>query len=162
MTPVPAGASRVEMTQLVMPGHANVLGTAFGGTIMQWTDLAASMAAMRHARLPVVTASIDQLSFLAPVRIGQIAVLRAQVNAVFSTSMEVGVEVLTEDPRTGALQRCCDAYLTFVALGPDGRPVAVPPLAAIGEEEQHREREARTRRDARLALRQALQGGRGR
>jgi acyl-CoA hydrolase len=162
MTPVPAGASRVEMTQLVMPGHANVLGTAFGGTIMQWTDLCASMAAMRHARLPVVTASIDQLSFLAPVRIGQIAVLRAQVNAVFSTSLEVGVEVLTEDPRTGALQRCCDAYLTFVALGPDGRPVAVPPLATASEEEQRREREARTRRDARLALRQALQGGRGR
>jgi acyl-CoA hydrolase len=160
MTPVPAGASRVEMTQLVMPGHANVLGTAFGGTIMQWTDLAASMAAMRHARLPVVTASIDQLSFLAPVRIGQIAVLRAQVNAVFSTSMEVGVEVLTEDPRTGALQRCCDAYLTFVALGPDGRPVAVPPLGAASEEERHREREAQARRDARLALRQALQGGR--
>ena len=162
MTPVPAGASRVEMTQLVMPGHANVLGTAFGGTIMQWTDLCASMAAMRHARLPVVTASIDQLSFLAPVRIGQIAVLRAQVNAVFSTSMEVGVEVLTEDPRTGALQRCCDAYLTFVALGPDGRPVPVPPLEPGGEEEQRRGREAQARRDSRLALRQALKGGRGR
>jgi acyl-CoA hydrolase len=72
------------------------------------------------------------------------------------------VEVLTEDPRTGALQRCCDAYLTFVALGPDGRPVAVPPLAAASEEEQHREREARVRRDARLALRQALRGARGR
>jgi acyl-CoA hydrolase len=162
MTPVPAGASRVEMTQLVMPGHANVLGTAFGGTIMQWTDLAASMAAMRHARLPVVTASIDQLSFLAPVRIGQIALLRAQVNAAFSTSMEVGVEVLTEDPRTGALQRCCDAFLTFVALGPDGRPVAVPPLATEDEAGRRREQEAHARRDARLALRTALKGARGR
>jgi acyl-CoA hydrolase len=156
MTPVPAGASRVEMTQLVMPGQANVHGTAFGGTVMQWTDLAASMAAMRHARLPVVTASIDQLGFLAPVRIGQIAILRAQVNAVFATSMEVGVEVLTEDPLTGEHQRCCDAYLTFVAIGADGRPVPVPPLAVESEAERRREREARTRREARLALRDAL------
>jgi acyl-CoA hydrolase len=156
MTPVPASASRVEMTQLVMPGHANTLGSAFGGTVMQWTDLAASMAAMRHARLPVVTASVDQLSFLAPVRIGQIAILRAQVNAVFSTSMEVGVEVLTEDPGTGEQRRCCDAFLTFVALGADGRPVQVPPLATETEAERRREREARTRREARLALREAL------
>ncbi|HET9551466.1 MAG TPA: acyl-CoA thioesterase [Anaeromyxobacteraceae bacterium] len=158
MTPVPAGASRVETTHLVMPGHANVHGTAFGGTVMQWTDLAASMAAMRHARLPVVTASVDQLSFLAPVRIGQIAILRAQVNAVFATSMEVGVEVLTEDPRTGEHHHCCDAYLTFVALGVDGRPVPVPPLATETEADRRREREARTRREARLALREALRG----
>jgi acyl-CoA hydrolase len=156
MTPVPASASRVEMTQLVMPGHANVLGTAFGGTVMQWTDLAASMAAMRHARLPVVTASVDQLGFLSPVRIGQIAILRAQVNAVFHTSMEVGVEVLTEDPRTGERRRCCDALLTFVALGEDGRPVAVPSLLAASEEERRREREAGVRRAARLALREQL------
>jgi len=156
MTPVPASASRVEMIQLVMPGHANVLGTAFGGTVMQWTDLAASMAAMRHARLPVVTASVDQLTFLSPVRIGQIAVLRAQVNAVFHSSMEVGVEVLTEDPQSGEQRRCCNAFLTFVAVGADGRPVAVPHLLVAGPEEQHREREAGVRRAARLALRNQL------
>jgi acyl-CoA hydrolase len=152
---VPVKASRVEMTQLVMPGHANVLGTAFGGTVMQWTDLCASMAAMRHARLPVVTASVDQLSFLAPVRIGQIAILSAQVNAVFATSMEVGVEVLTEDPHTGERRRCCDAFLTFVALGPDGRPTSVPELLAESDEERRREREAHVRREARLALRRS-------
>ena len=156
MTPVPAGASRVEMTQLVMPGHANVLGTAFGGTIMQWTDLCASMAAMRHARLPVVTASIDQLSFLAPVRIGQIALLRAQVNAVFGTSMEVGAEVLDENPITGERLKCCDAFLTFVSLGADGRPTRAPPLLTGSEEEARRVREAQARREVRLAERKRL------
>lgn len=148
------------MTQLVMPGHANVIGTAFGGTIMQWTDLCASMAAMRHARLPVVTASVDQLDFRAPVRIGQIAILRAQVNAAFTTSLEVGVEVLTEDPRTGEQRRCCGAFLTFVALGPEGQPVPVPPLRAEAPEERRREEEAGVRRAARLALRAALQARR--
>src|SRR5512146_1270059 len=127
MTPgKPASESRVEVTHLVMPGDANVLGSAFGGKIMEWTDLAAGMAAMRHARLPVATASIDQLSFLAPVRIGEIAILQARVTAVFKTSMEVEVVVLTEDPGTGARRKCCDAFLTFVALDRAGRPTAVP------------------------------------
>jgi acyl-CoA hydrolase len=156
--PKPASASRVEVTHLVMPGDANVLGTAFGGKVMEWTDLAASMAAMRHARLPVATASIDQLTFLAPVRIGQIAILVAQVNAVFTTSMEIGVEVQTEDPGTGARRKCCDAYLTFVALGPGGRPTPVPPLTVETEAERRRERGARVRRESRLALREALRG----
>jgi acyl-CoA hydrolase len=116
------------------------------------------MAAMRHARLPVATASIDQLSFLAPVRIGQIAMLAAQVTAVFTTSMEVGVEVVTEDPRTGERRKCCDAYLTFVALDGDGRPTAVPPLVASTDAERRHERDAKVRREARLALRAALRG----
>lgn len=157
--PKPARASRVEVTHLVQPGDANVLGTAFGGKVMQWTDVTAAMSAMRHSRLPVVTASIDQLSFLAPVRIGEMAILHAQVTAVFATSMEVGVEVLSEDPRTGERRKCCDAFLTFVALGPDGRPVAVPPLLAETDEEQRRERDARVRRDARLKLRDTLRHG---
>jgi acyl-CoA hydrolase len=158
MTPVPASASHVEMTQLVMPSHANSHGTAFGGTVMAWTDLAAGMAAMRHARLPVVTASIDQLVFRSPVRIGQIALVRAQVNAVFATSMEVGVVVLTEEPLTGEQHLCCEAFLTFVALGPDQHPRAVPPLLAESELERQRQREAGTRRAARLALREASKG----
>ena len=160
MTPgKPASRSRVEVTHLVMPGDANAFGSIFGGLVMQWTDLAAAMAAMRHSRLPVVTASIDQLSFLAPVRVGEMAILIAQVTAVFATSMEVGVEVLSEDPRTGARRKCCDAYLTFVALSPDGRPAPVPPLVPETEDEKRRERDARTRRESRLALRAALRGG---
>ena len=158
MTPVPASRSHVELTELVMPSHANSHGTAFGGTVMAWTDLAAGMSAMRHARLPVVTASIDQLAFRSPVRIGQIALIRSQVNAVFATSMEVGVEVLTEEPLTGERHLCCEAFLTFVAVGPDGRPLPVPPLLAESDEERRREREASTRRAARLQLRQVLKG----
>ncbi len=157
-TPKPASQSRVEHTHLVMPGEANNLGTAFGGMIMQWTDAAGAMAAMRHARGPVVTVSIDQLTFLAPIRIGHIALLAAQVNAVFSTSMEIGVEVSTENPLTGERRKCCDAFLTFVALGRDGRPAPVPPLLAESDEERRRERDARVRREARLALRAALRG----
>ena len=152
----PASESRVEVTHLVMPGDANVLGSAFGGRIMEWADVAAGMAAMRHARLPVATASIDQLTFLAPVRIGQIAILHAQVTAAFTTSVEVGVEVLTEDPGTGERRKCCDAFLTFVALDRDGRPTTVPPLLASTEEERRHARDARVRREARLALRAAL------
>jgi acyl-CoA hydrolase len=156
MTPVPASRSHVELTELVMPSHANSHGTAFGGTVMAWIDLAAGMSAMRHARMPVVTASIDQLAFRSPVRIGQIALIRAQVNAVFATSMEVGVEVLTEEPFSGERHLCCEAFLTFVAVGKEGRPLPVPRLRAEGDEEQRREREAATRRAARLQLREAL------
>jgi acyl-CoA hydrolase len=162
MTPVPASASRVETTHLVMPNHANVHGTAFGGTIMQWTDLTAAMAALRHARIPVVTASVDQLNFLIPIPIGHLVILRAQVNAVFSTSMEVGVEVLGEDPHSGEQRRCCNAWLTFVAVGEDGRPLRLPRLETSTAEERQREVEAGRRRATRLALRRELEARPGR
>ncbi|HYQ81574.1 MAG TPA: acyl-CoA thioesterase, partial [Anaeromyxobacteraceae bacterium] len=145
--------SRVEMTELVMPTDANILGSAFGGRIIQWMDLAAAVAARRHARMPVVTAAIDQLAFLGPVRVGHVAILRAQVNAVFGTSLEVEVEVLGEDPDSGERRRCCDGFLTFVALGPDRRPARIPPLLAETEEERRRAQEAHARRAARLASR---------
>jgi acyl-CoA hydrolase len=148
-----AATSRVEMTQLVMPSDANSLGTAFGGRIVQWTDLAASMAAMRHARGPAVTASIDQLSFLAPVRVGHMVHLVAQVNAVFGSSLEIEVGVTAEDPSTGERRPCCEAFLTFVTLGPDGRPTKAPLLLIATEEEAQRAREAATRRAERLARR---------
>lgn len=160
LEPKPPSASAHEMTHLVMPPDANVLGSAFGGMVMQWTDLAASIVAMRHSRLPCVTASIDQLAFLAPIRVGEFAVLRAQVNAVFGTSMEVGVEVLSENPRTGERKTCCHAFLTFVALGEDKRPTRVPPLRAETQEERRREAEARARREARLAPRGHTDGPR--
>jgi acyl-CoA hydrolase len=150
-----ASASRVEVTHLVFPGDANSLGTAFGGMIMQWSDLAAGMSAMRHSRMPVATVSIDQLTFLAPIRIGQMAIVVAQVNAVFGTSMEVGVTVTTEDPRTGERRKCCDAFLTFVALE-GGKPTPVPPLLVETDDERRREADASVRRESRLALRAAL------
>lgn len=146
-------ASRIETTHIVMPSDANAFGTAFGGTVMAWIDQAAAMAAMRHARLPVVTASVDQLNFLAPVRVGQMAILVARVNATFSRSMEVEVDVTSEDPRSGARQRCCDAFLTFTALGGDGRPTPVPPLLCADDEERRRAEQALARRAARLAQR---------
>jgi acyl-CoA hydrolase len=148
-----ASTSRVEMTQLVLPGYSNSFGNAFGGRVMQWTDLAAAMAAMRHTRMPVVTASIDQLAFRAPIRVGQIAVLRAQVNAVFGSSLEVEVTVEAEDPRTGEKVHCCDAFLTFVSLGPDGKPAKAPLLLPQTEDEERRAREAAERRAQRLGAR---------
>ena len=149
-----ASASRVEMTQLVLPSYANAMGNAFGGRVMQWIDLAAAMAAMRHARMAVVTASIDQLSFHAPIRVGQMAILRARLNAVFGSSMAIEVTVDAEDPRSGERMLCCDAFLTFVALGPDGRPAPAPLLLSETEEEAQRAREAEARRAVRLARRQ--------
>lgn len=146
-------ASRIETTHIVMPYDANNFGTAFGGTVMAWIDQAAAMAAMRHARLPVVTASVDQLNFLAPVRVGQMAILVARVNATFSHSLEVEVDVTSEDPRSGARQRCCDAFLTFTTLGPDGKPTRVPPLLCESDEERKRAEQAVARRAARLAQR---------
>lgn len=156
----PPSESANEMTHLVMPTDANILGTAFGGMVMQWTDLAAAIAAMRHSRLPCVTASIDQLSFLAPIRVGELAILRAQVNAVFGTSMELGVEVLSENPRTGERKMCCHAFLTFVAIDDDGQPTRVLPLRPETPEDRRREAEARARRAARLASRRHTRGGR--
>jgi len=148
-----ASTSRIEMTQLVMPSDANVFGSAFGGRIMQWADLAAGMAAMRHARAAVVTAAVDQLSFLAQVRVGQIVVLSAQVNAVFGSSMEVGVSVQAETPATGERRLCCEALFTMVALDPDGKPVRSPLLLTATEEEARRAEAARARRAERLARR---------
>ncbi len=151
--PKPASASRIETTHLVMPPDANGHGTAFGGIVMQWIDVAASMAAMRHARLPVVTASVDQLNFLAPLHVGDMAILVARVNATFGTSLEVEVEVVSEEPETGARRRCCDAFLTVVAVGPDGRPTRVAPLLCENEDERSRAQGAKARREARLAQR---------
>jgi acyl-CoA hydrolase len=153
--PKPASQSRVEMTELAMPTDANILGTVFGGRIMQWMDLAGAMAARRHARTPVVTAVIDELTFLAPVKVGDVVILQARVNAAFGSSMEVEVAVYDEDPDTGVRTRCCDGFLTFVALGQGRVKARVPPLLAETDEEREREREAHHRRARRLASRRS-------
>jgi len=146
--------SRVEMTQIIMPSHTNgAAGILFGGVVMQWIDICAGVAAMRHAGGPVVTASIDRLDFLSPIELGEIVILQAQVNFVHRTSMEVGCRVETEDPRSRSRRYTTKAYLTFVALDEDRRPRVAPPLVLVTDEDRRRHREAAERRHARLSVR---------
>lgn len=147
------------MTELVLPGDANALGTIFGGKIMHWVDIAAAVAAMRHAGSSVVTASIDALHFLGPIRIGEVVVLQAQVNEAFHTSMEVGVRVEAEDPRVPGRRYTTKAYLTFVAINAAGQPIPVPPILPETDEDHRRQRDARARRAARQQ--QRLTTGKG-
>lgn len=153
-------ASRVETAQLVLPGLTNTHGTIFGGILMQWIDIAAGIAAARHARAPVVTASMDRLHFLGPVQLGEVVILQAQVNFAARTSMEVGVRVLCENQKTFAKRQTTRAYLTFVAVDEAGRPVEVPPLQVETAEEKRRFADAQRRRAVRLRERRAMQQAR--
>ncbi len=143
------------MTELVLPGDTNAHGTIFGGKVMQWIDVAAGIAAMRHSAGGVVTASVDALTFLTPIHLGEIVRLRAQVNYVGKTSMEVGVRVEAENPRAGTSRYTTKAYLTFVAVDSEGKPRAIPPLVLVDDEDRRRHADADARRKARLALRGA-------
>jgi len=139
------------MTQIVMPGHTNgASGVLFGGVLMQWIDVCGGVAAMRHAGGAVVTASIDRLDFLVPVRLGDVVVLGAQVNYVRKSSMEVGCRVEVEDPRTRERRRTTEAYLTFVGIDKGGRPRSVPPLVLANEEDRRRFAAGERRRAERL------------
>jgi len=140
------------MNELVLPTHTNALGTIFGGQVMAWIDVAAGMAAMRHARRQCVTASMDALDFIAPIRLGDLVNLKAMVNYVGRTSLEVGVRVEAEDPRVGERHHAASAYLTFVAIDADGHPVPVRPLEPSTPAERLRYDEAVARRQQRLAL----------
>ncbi|HTX35161.1 MAG TPA: acyl-CoA thioesterase [Bryobacteraceae bacterium] len=142
-----------EYAEFALPNDANGLGNVLGGKVMHLVDLAAAMAAIRHARKPVVTASVDSLQFLHPVRIGQLIILRSSVNRVFRTSMEVGVHVQTENLMTGHRLHTCSAYLTFVALDENGKSTPIPPVIPETEDEQRRYRQAGERREYRLARR---------
>ena len=148
MTPA---ETRCVMTQIVMPMHTNgVAGVMFGGIMMQWIDVCAGVAAMRHACGAVLTASIDRLDFLSPVRVGEIVVLQAMVNYVARTSMEVGCRVETEDMRTQVRRYVTKAYLTFVAVDERGRPRQLPALALATEDDTRRHAQAAARRHERL------------
>lgn len=147
--------THVEMTQMVLPQFANAIGTVFGGQILSWLDICAAVSAGRHARAPVVTASIDSVHFIQPVKQGQVVILKSQVNAIFHTSMEVGVIVIAEDLLTGERHKACRAYCTFVALDVDGRPVALPELISSSPEDKRRALEAHERRSIRLNSRKA-------
>jgi len=149
----PVRESISEYAELAMPNDVNQLGNILGGKVMHLVDLAGAMAAIRHARLPVVTASVDSLQFLHPVHSGELILLRSSVNRAFQTSMEVGVKVMTENLLTGRRLHTCSAYVTFVALDEAGKPAPVPPVLPESEEEKRRYREAGERREYRLAQR---------
>lgn len=149
--------SAVETRYLIMPHHANPQGTAFGGVIMSWIDIVAGMAAQRHAGREVVTASIDSLSFREPVRIGDHVTLRASVNYVSRTSMEVGVQVTRENPYDGKQMRATTAHLTFVALDENKKPTPVPPLIPETPIEKKRYKNAELRVNSRKELLKQMQ-----
>lgn len=146
----PVSSSQVVMTQLVLPSHTNSLGTIFGGTIMSWIDIAAAIAAQRHSNKEVVTASIDRLDFVAPVYKGWVVNLKASVNFTSRTSMEVGVRVDAENPKTGEMFHTASAYCTFVALGSNGKPTEIPSLELVTEDDKRRYEQAQRRREIRL------------
>lgn len=153
LTPRPVRESISEISEMALPNDANPLGNLIGGKVMHLVDIAAAIAANRHARLPAVTASVDHMTFLQPIHIGELITLRSSVNRAFNTSMEVGVKVWVENLRTGVVRHCSSAYLTFVGIDSNGKRVSVPPVIAETDEEQRRFQEAGERRKYRLQLR---------
>ena len=152
---VPASAS--QMVQPVLPEHGNIHGNVLGGTVMHWIDMVAAVVASRHSRRPVVTAAMDDLSFLAPIRVGQLALLEARITLVDTSSMEVRVDVESEDPLTGERRHTSTAYVTFVALDPvTHRPTPVPPLLLETDGERLEHARALDRRRSRLERRQQV------
>jgi len=150
----PVSASRSEMTEIVLPAQTNPLGKLLGGQVMHLVDMVAAMAAHRHSNSYVVTASVDYIDFRNPINLGEIVNLKSQVNRVFRTSMEVGVEVYSENAMTEERKHTTSAYVTFVAIDEHTRfPKPVAPLILKTAEERQRFREAAKRREVRLALR---------
>lgn len=153
----PVSASRSEMTELILPNDANPYGYIMGGRVMHLVDICGALAASRHAEGYVVTASIDSLAFLRPIRVGDLIVLRASVNAVHETSMEVGVKIWGEEILTQRRFVTGSAYVTYVHMaGPDFRPSEVPDLELETDEDRRRNAAATERRIQRLLLRDAL------
>jgi len=164
MTPDSAQAGRrvqdsaTVMTQLVLPQHANVHGTVLGGTVMHWIDLAAAVVANRHCRRPVVTAAIDEMSFLAPILVGELALIHARITLVDRSSMEIRVDVESENLLSGERRHTSTAYVTFVAIDAvTRRPAPVPALILESEAERAEHARAEGRRKLRLERRKAHQ-----
>ena len=156
----PTAASQVTLVEWLGVEDANIGGFVHGGTVMKLCDEAAGIAAIKHSRCRVVTAAVDRMAFLEPVNVGDLLTLRASVNAVWRTSMEVGVRVEAENPRTGEVRHTNSAYLTMVALDDAGRPLAVAPLATETPVQERRAREAQVRRANSLAERAQLKAER--
>jgi len=154
LKPKPVSASRSEMAEVVLPAQTNPLGKLLGGQVMHLVDMAAAMAASRHSNSYVVTASVDYIDFRNAVNLGELVILKSQVNRVFNTSMEVGVEVFSEQILTGERKHTTTAYVTFVAIDEyTKQPKTVRPLLLKTAEEKRRFREAAERRKTRLRLR---------
>jgi acyl-CoA hydrolase len=150
----PVRASRSEMTEVILPAQANPLGKLLGGQVMHLVDMVGAMAALRHSNCYVVTASVDYIDFRNAINVGEIVILHSQVNRVFHTSLEVGVEVYSENVLTGERKHTTSAYVTFVAIDEKTRkPKLIRPLILESAEERERFKEAGERRKARLALR---------
>ena len=141
--------SQSERSEIVFPADSNALGNLFGGRLMQYIDLVGAMAASRHARAITVTASMDHLDFVAPVRVGELLILRSSVNRAFRTSMEVGVRVMVEDVRAQRFRHVSSAYLTFVAVDREGQRIVVPQVKAETEHQKRRYDDAGRRREMR-------------
>ena len=152
----PAAESRAQITHLMGVTDANNRGNIHGGTIMKLADEAAALAAIKHSRQRVVTAAMDRMAFLYPIRVGELVTFSATVNSAWRTSMEVGVRVAAENPFTGAVRHTNTAYLTLVALDQDGNPTRVPELVAETADEERRMHEAELRRANRLAEREQI------
>lgn len=151
LTPRPVRDSQSEMAEIVLPNDANPLAALLGGRLMHWIDLAGAMAAHRHSRNYVVTASVDHIDFLVPVRVGDLVILRSSVNRVFHSSMEVGVKVLVENYIADTAKHVASAYLTFVAINKEGRHLKVAPVIPETDEQRRRYDDAGRRRDIRRA-----------
>jgi len=143
--------SQSERSEIIFPADANALGNLFGGRLMQFIDLVGAMAAARHARTYVVTASMDHLDFIAPVHVSDLLVLKASVNRAFRTSMEIGVKALVEDIQSGQTRHVSSAYLTYVAVDAQGNPMEVPPLLPETPHQKRRYEDAGRRREHRAA-----------
>jgi uncharacterized protein (TIGR00369 family) len=153
LSPKPISASRITLSQLMHPEHANLLGNVHGGWIMKLVDEAGALTCMRHAQRKVVTVTIDSMDFRQPIRIGDLVILHAEVSYTGRTSMEAAVEVHAENPITGEQMHTNTAYLVYVALDDSGRPTPVPPLQAETEEDKQRMEQAQIRQQRRLQQR---------
>lgn len=142
--------TQVEMTEIVLPNDANILGNVLGGKVMHLTDIACAIAAHRHCRRPVVTAAMDSLDFRHPIKVGELIIIKASVNRVFKTSMECGAKVFSENLGTGERKHTSSAYLTFVALDENKLPMQVNPVVPETEDEKRRWQGAEIRREFRM------------
>ena len=149
--------SATEMVQVVLPNDANPLGFILGGTVMHLIDIAGAIACHRHTRSLLVTAAVDGLQFLHPIKVGDLIILKARVTAAWTTSLEVEVEVFSEEILTGQRRLTSRAYLTFVAIDRGGQRITIPPLQLETEDEKARAAEADVRRAQRLQARKVLE-----